>query len=461
MDQAFASTRTHVLSMHIIKPLWVRQLKIFLILSLFLTSGTVNSANIEFEENYLGPFGRSLLINVEGTLQDSDTKKLHAIANRINYSSDLAIHINFNSPGGSLVEGLRMGRYISELPGLVTTNVGVGDKTGKCASACVFAYLGGEYRFLKEGSRLGVHRFYFGNETKITAYEGVAISQVMSAEISAYLAQAGVDLKVLTLMSQVDAQDIYWIPREELERLRVVTGPILKQSSEFKHADGHYYLLLWQQSFYGENKVAAICTQDEGMFFIVFIQPPQHNFDYSSSGFEVVINGSSAQPSSILSINRGPKFIETEFRLYDHQLEALKSAHTFGARNMALDGLFIGFEYVINDDKLLSLIKGCKYGQAGNNDDIGRSTGKDSSKNYLTRPLVLPNTDLPGGDYDNTGIRNISQQGCLERCQQLRNCLAFSWVARSNWCWLKNRVISEEVKKGVTSVIVRSTEALD
>src|SRR5579863_9666524 len=66
-----------------------------------------------------------------------------------------------NSPGGSVTEGIKLGDAIRDLH--FRTNVGtVGDEpmsiaSGTCLSACIYPYLGGEYRYLREGSSIGVH----------------------------------------------------------------------------------------------------------------------------------------------------------------------------------------------------------------------------------------------------------------------------------------------------------------
>jgi hypothetical protein len=74
-----------------------------------------------------------------------------------------AATLYFDSPGGNLLEGLALGRLVRKL-GFWTdigrrrgeTNETAG---GICLSACAYAYLGGVYRFHRDDSKYGVHRF--------------------------------------------------------------------------------------------------------------------------------------------------------------------------------------------------------------------------------------------------------------------------------------------------------------
>jgi hypothetical protein len=76
--------------------------------------------------------------------------------------------IIFNAPGGSPVEGMLLGDVIRRFH--YWTNVaaaGTEDMTlepGQCLSACIYPYLGGQYRYLHKGSIIGIHRFRFGKD---------------------------------------------------------------------------------------------------------------------------------------------------------------------------------------------------------------------------------------------------------------------------------------------------------
>ena len=100
-----------------------------------------------------------------------------------------------NSPGGSPVEGIKLGDAIRQLR--YRTDVGAEDPMpmtvapGQCFSACIYPYLGGEYRYLKEGSVIGIHRFRFGKDFggRVTS----EISQQLSGEIVSFIARSRAD----------------------------------------------------------------------------------------------------------------------------------------------------------------------------------------------------------------------------------------------------------------------------
>ena len=94
----------------------------------------------------------------------------------ISFPPGSAARVLLASPGGSLLDGIGIGRAISALPVPVTTDVGSGERAADCASACVFAYMGGRSCTLREGSRLGVHQFYpTDGGGGMTGAEGMAV----------------------------------------------------------------------------------------------------------------------------------------------------------------------------------------------------------------------------------------------------------------------------------------------
>lgn len=202
----------------------MRLAKLFSLFVFCMTARTAGAADIAFEENFMGPFGRSAHIQVEGEIREGDSEKIETFVGGLQFSDDLRIHVSFNSPGGSLSEGLRIGNYLLNLPVTVTTNINKGLSTpGDCASACVFAFLGGHYRYLMAGSRLGVHQFYLNEENGLTANDGVAASQFLAGQIVEFIGKARVKPEFFSLISSVHPSEILWVPEDELREFHVVT----------------------------------------------------------------------------------------------------------------------------------------------------------------------------------------------------------------------------------------------
>ncbi|WP_315722442.1 MULTISPECIES: hypothetical protein [unclassified Bradyrhizobium] len=132
-----------------------------------------------------------------------------------------------SSPGGNLEQGLLMGEII-RAHGL-STAVGVTDKGGRvragfCASACVFAFAGGQTRYGLDGSALGVHRFTSEAQGQALGQDAVADTQRVTGAILGYMTRMGVSSQVIEAMSQT--RDIRWLDPGEAETMKLVTTSV-------------------------------------------------------------------------------------------------------------------------------------------------------------------------------------------------------------------------------------------
>jgi hypothetical protein len=129
----------------------------------------------------------------------------------------------FNSPGGSVDGGISLGRtirrlqldtciapnytsekYKPETP-LQTERTVLVDRAF-CASACVFAFMGGINRTVEEGSSVGVHQFA-GTDSAL----GDDVTQVTQTRLARYLDEMGVRRTLLDVASFIPSTDIYWL----------------------------------------------------------------------------------------------------------------------------------------------------------------------------------------------------------------------------------------------------------
>jgi len=131
-----------------------------------------------------------------------------------------------NSPGGSLMAGIKLGKVIRDYE--LFTHIGKDENQrkdeiaspGECYSACAIAFLGGTYRFYEKGSEYGVHRFH--SSTK--AGNDSDTAQIISAMIVQYMGDMGVDPELFTFMSHAGSTELVRLGRAEMERLHVVNG---------------------------------------------------------------------------------------------------------------------------------------------------------------------------------------------------------------------------------------------
>ena len=130
--------------------------------------------------------------------------------------------VYFNSPGGSLIAGMEIGRLLRQRGydthvGKRTTDVHelIG---GVCYSACPFAYAGGVRRYLEFDSVLGVHRA----ENRVPLPDGSSFEKLVSQQATEYLFAMGVSPELFAIMSQVPHDEIRGLTRGEARRLMLV-----------------------------------------------------------------------------------------------------------------------------------------------------------------------------------------------------------------------------------------------
>jgi hypothetical protein len=147
--------------------------------------------------------------------------------------------VYLNSPGGSLLQGMAIGRLLREHG--FDTSVGkrgadpLRPVAGVCYSACPFAYAGGVRRTLAEGSVLGVHRA--GNRVPVP--DEAAFERRVEADAIRYLDEVGVSPRLFDLMMQVPPGEIRLLDREEEVELRLVNGRATGLLAEGIEGAGH------------------------------------------------------------------------------------------------------------------------------------------------------------------------------------------------------------------------------
>lgn len=140
-----------------------------------------------------------------------------------------------DSPGGALIEGIKIGMIIRELGlntevGRLVYSEGVPEfSPGLCASACAIAFLGGVERSINN-SKLGFHQFYKNlsldqliqeaeNPNKVSGQ-----AQLVSAVLSTYIQNLGdVDVEILVHAASTPPDQMFWIDEKMSVDLGIVT----------------------------------------------------------------------------------------------------------------------------------------------------------------------------------------------------------------------------------------------
>jgi hypothetical protein len=426
-----------------------------LVLASFGTAVTVpaHALDVSVKKSLsLGPLGVSNSVYLSGPVERGDAEKVWNAIRVLDIDKPGAsLHLTISSPGGSVTEALELGRLLNKLPRMlpITITSAVGTRgeplaePGDCASACVLIYLGATYRYLNQASRIGVHQFSFRDNSDLTPAEAASVSQLLAADVTEYLREVRVDPTLFSVMSQTFPEDIHWIEHEKLKEMRVVNEHVYDQRAEYKNVEGIYYLLLWQQSYWGENKIVAACTNGR-MGFIAYLQPPDlaHVATHEHK-LTVVADGEEFTPAWHEVPRPTERYGAAEFSLTPNQLARFASARKVGARMMMPGAeVFFGFEMDLHDSKLRDTIVGCARGSlAPLEADIPKA---------MTR---LPGFDFTGGDLLPSGLRDITLQACEAACLGEPTCLGVSYVIESQWCWPKNTLSAPRRLEGVVSSV--------
>jgi len=178
--------------------------------------------------------------------------------------------IRFNSPGGNLGGALRMGEWLRSNNFITETEY--------CASACVFAFLGGVKRILVgENAEIGVHRFYREDALEnpsMKRYTGDDLDSVqrVMAGLMFYTQDMGVDLGLISLMGEAAPSSMKWVDEDTLYDLRVVYDP--------------EKWLPWEISPEKNGLIATSQTQDKTKNMNIFCSEGRRFFQVNSEGLD-------------------------------------------------------------------------------------------------------------------------------------------------------------------------------
>lgn len=179
--------------------------------------------------------GAGRVILLAGTIQRSDVAAVTALLE----NPAPVREIRFDSRGGSLEAGIEIGETIRARR--LATRVTAGSV---CASACVYAFLGGMIRAVDDGGRIGIHMASAAfNDAYVEAVKGVLtdaasggvddkvrtiillneqFSAIAARRQARYLVQMGVSRRLLDPVFDTSHLDIHWLTPFELGDYNVV-----------------------------------------------------------------------------------------------------------------------------------------------------------------------------------------------------------------------------------------------
>ena len=160
------------------------------------------------------------LIYLDGPIDAGATARLeHLIA-----AEGIAWAVVYlNSPGGSLVGAMQLGRMVrahafDTRVGTRTTDA-VRATAGTCHSACPFILAGGVRRSVEAGSQIGLHRA----ENRVPVGDEVAFQRVVEAQVADYLVEMGLRAEFAGIMSAIPHDQIRDLTVDEARHLNLLT----------------------------------------------------------------------------------------------------------------------------------------------------------------------------------------------------------------------------------------------
>lgn len=220
--------------------------------------------------------GGQFTVYASGEIGPGDAQRLRSL---LKLRSITDARIAFNSPGGSLAEGLALGRLIRALKLDTEIRAAGQGSTAICASACAYAFAGGVNRFYDEASaRLGLHQFYSTSSSGLKAQE----AQVMSGILVAYLTSMGVDANAFSVSILADPDDMVWLSEKDAESLAFANNGVQPTTAEIKTVDMRPYLRLDQVRKAGHARVLLVCGT-EGLAMMAGIVSNKEDAAFNSA----------------------------------------------------------------------------------------------------------------------------------------------------------------------------------
>jgi len=135
-----------------------------------------------------------------------------------------------DSPGGHLLEGVRLGAVLRALKTsvfvgrVVTLNGQTIAVNGSCMSACVYTLMGGHKRFVTPGSRVGVHREYLPNSSgsdPLSVLRSTRRFPEVTTMLRDYSKRMGVNPALIDLAEQYGVGGIRILTAADITRFRL------------------------------------------------------------------------------------------------------------------------------------------------------------------------------------------------------------------------------------------------
>jgi len=172
----------------------------------FFAVGASTAMPAEIDE--IGKDAPARVFSIKGELRSGDYARLRA---SILNSDKYIAWVHIDSPGGDVLEAMRIGRLLRTLS--------LRTQAGRCNSACVLAWIGGAER--TANGDIGLHRPYFDRSyfADLTQAQAESKYAELSTRVEQYLKEMNVPQEAIELIFRTSSSDISYVGPENNWRL--------------------------------------------------------------------------------------------------------------------------------------------------------------------------------------------------------------------------------------------------
>ena len=191
--------------------------------------------------------------------------------------------VALDSPGGSLLGGLQLGRLIRKLGFKTSVAKTIRDgrshdrsKGGICFSACAYAFLGGTERVVAAG-QYGIHQFYTDAllkdpQGKVFTAIDFSDQQALTGFLLSYVLEMGVKPELVVEANRTAPTDISLPDDRQLLDFRVAFEA--KRYGEWKLQAYRNGLLAYSVTQDEKNQMTLLCVRGRSELLITYNDPP-------------------------------------------------------------------------------------------------------------------------------------------------------------------------------------------
>jgi hypothetical protein len=210
---------------------------------------------------------KSNAVVIQGEIQEGDFDRLKQFI-RKDFRRFHARMIVLASPGGDLLEAIRIGNLIRSTYQPVFVN----SKIGRCASACFLIYVAAVERSAVP-SAVGIHRpYFFSTESaRLSLSDAEKRQRSLDEQVRKYLEDHEVPRYLIERMFSLSSKEIYWLDVNDLARIGARAN-------------------WWDQVLVDRCKLNKRLVQgylDEGESFHSAAKAKQHIHDIAACGYEI------------------------------------------------------------------------------------------------------------------------------------------------------------------------------